>query len=249
MRTLPQTQALQVPALRAQAQLLATYVQSLDSQTLAKVMRISPALADKTRQTFANWTSDPAKQTAAIDSFVGDIYSGLRASELSPADRAYAQQHLFILSGLYGILCPFDGIQPYRLEMMYKFPTPPYDNLYHFWDRSVAKQLPAQGPILNLAAIEYSKLITPFVDESRLITPRFLTHDPKTGEPTFVVVHAKIARGAFARWVIQNRVEHLDDLVKFGEIGYQYVPSLSTPTEPVFVCQEFGGKGLSMRLA
>ncbi len=249
MRTPAADRPLQSPALIEQANKLAKYVRSLDANVLAKIMRISPALAQKTHQTFMEWTDEPAVQTAAMDSFVGDIYSGLRATDLSEADRAYAQRHLMILSGLYGILRPLDGIRPYRLEMMYKFPIAPYDNLYQFWGQQVAQQLPSSGSILNLAAIEYSKLITPFIDQDRIVAPRFLTRDPKSGEPTFVVVHAKIARGAFARWAIQNRIQDVNELKKFSDIGYQYDASLSSPAEPVFVCQEFGGKGLSMRLA
>ena len=248
MRTPTAKQPLHVPALLQQAQELVGYIRTLDSSVVSKVMRISPVLAQKTCQIFVDWSGESAAQSAAMDSFVGDIYSGLRATELSQADRDYAQQHLLILSGLYGILRPLDGIRPYRLELMYKFPDAQYANLYHFWGQTVANQVPHDGPLLNLAAIEYSKLVTPFVDQDRLIAPRFLTQDPKTGQPTFVVVHTKIARGAFARWVIQNRIEKISELVNFSDIGYHYDSKLSTPQEPVFVCREFGGKGLSMRL-
>lgn len=237
------------PALLPQAETLAAYLRTLSAGQLAAVMKISPALAAKTHQTYAAWTSEASRQTAAMDSFVGDIYSGLRATELSPADRLYAQEHLRILSGLYGVLRPLDGISPYRLEMAYKLPDEPYRNLYRFWGDQVAAQIASEVPILNLAAVEYSKLVMPFVDERRVITPRFLTINPKTHEPAFVVVHAKIARGAFARWVMQHRIEEAAALHNFADIGYRYAPHLSSPQEPVFICQEFGGKGLSMRLS
>lgn len=248
MRRPAPTQKLSLPALLPQAEKLAAYIKTLSPETLAKVMQISPALALKTKQTFAEWSGAPAEQSAAMDSFVGDIYSGLRATDLSPAERAYADQNLRILSGLYGILKPLDGVMPYRLEMAYKFPDSPYDNLYTLWDKAVAEQLSESGLILNLAAVEYSKLVTPYVDPERIIAPRFLTMNPKTNEPTFVVVHAKIARGAFARWVIQQHIEDESVLRDFTDIGYRYDAELSTRQEPVFVCQEFGGKGLSMRL-
>ena len=118
----------------------------------------------------------------------------------------YADAHLRILSGLYGILRPFDGISPYRLEMGYRLPRGRYANLYRFWGASIAEQLPASGRIVNLAANEYSKAVLPHVDPDRVVTPRFLTVDPASGEPKFVVVHAKIARGAFARWLVTARV-------------------------------------------
>jgi len=248
MRHVPSS-LLEKPALLSKAEQIAAYIKTLSPETLGRVMSISPSLATKTQQTFANWSTKPEEQTAAMDSFVGDIYSGLRSTELSPTDREYAQQHLRILSGLYGILRPLDGICAYRLEMTYKLPDEPFRNLYDFWGEAIADQVPANVPLLNLAANEYSKTVLPFVDESRVITPRFLTVDPKTKEPKFIVVHAKIARGAFARWVIQSRLENTSLLVNFSDIGYHYDASLSTPQEPVFVCQEFGGKGLSMRLA
>lgn len=238
----------QAPALLPQTTELAAYLQTLSPEALVRVMRISSALATKTHQVLADWTADPAHQSYAIDSFVGDIYSGLQASRLTPADRDFANEHLRILSGLYGILRPYDGISPYRLEMGYTLPDAPYANLYNFWGRSIAGTLPKEGLIVNLAAVEYSKTITPFVDQSRIITPKFLTVDPKTDEPTFVVVHAKIARGAFAHWMIVNRITGADALAAFNNIGYAYDAAQSTAAQPVFVCEEFGGRGLSMRL-
>lgn len=249
MRRVPAAEQLQQPALIDKAQQLAAYMRTLSPATLASIMKISPALAAKTHQGFAQWTNNPSDGSAAIDSFVGDIYSGLRATELSSKDREYAQQHLRILSGLYGILRPFDSICAYRLEMGYRLPDEPFQNLYAFWGKDIAQQLPESGPVLNIAALEYSKTFLPFIDPSRIITPKFLTVDPKTQEPKFVVVHAKIARGALARWAIQNRVTSASQLVLFDDIGYSYNAQLSSPQEPVFVCQEFGGKGLSMRLA
>lgn len=236
------------PQLLDQATELAAYIKTLSPQQLAKVMKISPTLANKTREVFAEWSVEPAQQSLAIDSFVGDIYSGLRASTLSTTDRDYAHQHLRILSGLYGILRPYDGIVPYRLEMGYRLPDAKYKNLYDFWDESIAKCLSKDELIVNLAAVEYSKTVLPFVDASRVITPRFLTIDPKTNEPVFVVVHAKIARGAFARWLITSRITGADRLPEFADIGYAFDAILSTAQEPAFVCYEFGGKGLSMRL-
>ncbi|HEX5596399.1 MAG TPA: YaaA family protein [Micromonosporaceae bacterium] len=238
---------LTTPALRGKAEELAGYLKSLSVEQLAGVMKISAALAGKTHEMLAEWSTEPELQSPAVDSFVGDIYSGLRAGELSGADRAYANERLRILSGLYGILRPDDGIRPYRLEMGYRLPDPPYVNLYDFWGDSVARCLPPDGVVVNLAAVEYSRTVTRFLDSDRLIAPRFLTVHPQTGEPTFVAVHAKIARGAFARWLLTARVEDPGKIIEFAEIGYRHVPSLSQPRQPAFVCEEFGGKGLSVR--
>ncbi|WP_433386126.1 YaaA family protein [Micromonospora sp. KLBMP9576] len=240
--------ALTTPALLDRAETLATYLKSLSAEQLAAVMEISPALAGRTHALLADWSVEAARQSPAIDSFAGDIYSGLRACDLSAADRAYAADRLRILSGLYGILRPHDAVQPYRLEMGYRLPDRPYDNLYRFWGESIARCLPPDGPIVDLAAVEYNKTVTPFLPRERFVSPRFLTVHPKTGEPRFVVVHAKIARGAFARWLVTARVEDPADIVGFAEIGYRHDPALSKPRQPAFVCREFEGKGLSVRL-
>jgi uncharacterized protein len=236
------------PALLDKAEQLAAYLKTLSPGQLQKSMSLSPELARKTHTLVAEWTSDPESQSPAIDSFTGDIYSGLHANDLPKADRDYADQVLFILSGLYGVIRPYDGICPYRLEMGYKLPDPQFKNLYAYWGESITECLPKEGLIVNLAADEYTKTVTRYVDPQRIVAPRFLTVSPKTGKPAFVVVHAKIARGAFARWLITNRTHQLPDLVHFDEIGYSYDQSLSTPGEPAFVCQTFQGKGLSIRL-
>ena len=241
------------PLLLDKAQQLGAYLKTLSPSQLAKIMNISSVLAEKTHDLVAAWTTNPENQSLAIDSFVGDIYSGLHANDLSPEDRDYANNGLRILSGLYGILRPFDGICPYRLEMGYKLPEPAFANLYNFWGRSIMNCLPPEGPIINLAAAEYAQAVTQFIDTAApktgyIVAPRFLTVNPKTGEPGFVVVHAKIARGAFARWLITNRIEHVTVLSQFNSLGYRFVKELSTPDSPTFVCETFGGKGLSIRL-
>lgn len=211
-------------------------------------MQISPKLAATTHALLSEWTSNPTLQRTAIDSFRGDIYSGLQVSGWSEQDRQYANRTLRILSGLYGILRPLDGIYPYRLEMGYKIPHSTQPNLYAFWQDSIANTLPESVPIINLSAVEYSKVLTPYINEARFITPRFLTISPKTNEPTFVVVHAKIARGAFANWLIKEGIDSVDALQNFTDLNYSYNQELSSANEPVFICNTFGGLGLSVRL-
>jgi cytoplasmic iron level regulating protein YaaA (DUF328/UPF0246 family) len=236
-----------VPVLLERAVELVTYLRTVPVDQLARVMSLSPDLAERTAERYTRWSAEPAAQSPAAATFVGDIYSGLRVDSFTAADRRYADTHLRILSGLYGILRPFDGISPYRLEMGYRLPPGPYANLYRFWGTAIAEQLPARGPIVNLAANEYAKVVLPHIAADRIVTPRFLTADQASGRPKFVTVHAKIARGAFARWLVTQRVTG-DALSDFADLGYRYDEALATPREPVFVCEEFGGKGLSVRL-
>lgn len=238
----------QAPKLLTEATELADYLRTLKAEDLQKSMQLSSAMAVKTRQLAHDWSANPSKLRPAIDAFLGDIYSGLQVQTFTPSDRTYANKHLFILSGLYGVLRAYDSIYPYRLEMGYKLPSEPYKNLYKFWGDKIANQLPKNSTIINLSAVEYTKAVFPHLPNATIITPRFLTVSPKTGKPTFVTVHAKVARGAFARWLIQHKIETANEITKFNDIGYTYDEATSTPEQPVFICQEFGGIGLSVRL-
>ena len=236
------------PEFLAQARELAKYIKSLSVVEIAAVMKVSPALAEKTKTLIGSWSSAPGKESPAIDSFLGDIYSGVQAHDLNRRDRNFAQKHLRIISGLYGVLKPLDGIAPYRLEMGYRLPDDRYRNLYSFWGDSLAQRMQGED-IINLSSGEYGNAVLPYVGDVEVVTPKFLSVSMKTKEPTFVVVHAKIARGACSHWLIKNRVQSFDDLKMFDEIGYKYNKKLSTPSEPVFVAKEFGGLGLSVRLS
>ncbi len=140
--------------------------------------------------TLTAWSTEPEQQSLAIDSFVGDIYSGLHANTLSKSDRDYAQWTLRILSGLYGILRPYDGVCPYRLEMGYKLPGHSFGNLYKYWGLDIAETLPKEGLVVNLSAVEYTKTVIPYIDITRVVTPRFLTvnarnRQTQTGDCTY----------------------------------------------------------------
>jgi hypothetical protein len=246
MRSSESSAGLRQPAFTKEAGQLNQLLKSLSNEQIEKAMHISGALAAKTKDTIGAWSMDG--KTLAIDSFIGDIYSGLRAQELSTADRDYADSVLWILSGLYGCLRPYDGVSPYRLEMGYKLPGTPFKNLYGFWGEKLAQQLPEQGMIVNVSSVEYTKAVLPFVDASRVITPNFLTINPKTGEPGFTAVHAKIARGAFARWLITTRITDPKRFREFNDLGYRFDEARSTDGAPVFTCKQFEGLGLSIRL-
>ncbi len=249
MRSAPRGKTMpRPPQLLEKACELHDILKAASPERIAVMMKISPALAQKTHALIATWNPSPENQSLAMDSFIGDIYSGLRAEELSQADRDYADRNLLILSGLYGILRPYDGIFPYRLEMGYKLTGPGFENLYEFWGDSIAECLSQKGAIINLASEEFSRPVIDFVDKNRVVTPQFLTMNQKTGKPSFVAVHSKITRGAFARWMIINKVEDVSELSQFRDLGYKFDKNLSKPAEPTFVCEEFGGKGLSIKM-
>jgi cytoplasmic iron level regulating protein YaaA (DUF328/UPF0246 family) len=238
--------ALGTPRLRLQAKELVDTWCTASSSDIESLMKVSPKKAEEVKRLYSEWSDSLELQTPAIDTFVGDIYSGLQVQTWSLEDRTYAQDHLLILSGLYGGLRACDGVMPYRLEMGYKLPDG--RSMYQFWGDSIASLIPSGTDyILNLSAVEYTKALLPHSGLSA-ITPKFLTINPKTGQPTFVAVHAKIARGAFARWVVQHRIEDTSKLIEFQELGYHYNETASTPDQPVFICEEFGGLGLSVRL-
>lgn len=229
------------------SQKLIAYLRGLSISQLETTMKISPAVAQRTYQQIHKWTTQPRNQTPAIDSFAGDIYSGLQSRDFNDIEREYANNHLYILSGLYGILKAGDSIMPYRLEMGYRLPDAPYQNLYAFWGDKIAAFLPAEGLIINLAAAEYTKAVLRYLPSDRIISPKFLTLDTQTNEPKFVTIHAKIARGAFAHWLIKHRCETIDEIVNFNELGYKFNASLSKQGQPVFICKKFAGLGLSVR--
>lgn len=238
----------QAPRLLAEAEELADYLKSLSVEQITASMKLSSLMGSKTHALTTEWNTEPNHQLPAIDAFLGDIYSGLQAQTFNKADRLFANEHLLILSGLYGVLRALDSIAPYRLEMGYRLPDEPYKNLYSFWGDAIAKSLPNDSTLVNLSAVEYTKAVLPHLTSTEIISPRFLTLDKKTKEPKFVVVHAKIARGAFARWLIQQRIETTQELNQFADLEYRFNADLSTPEVPVFVCNDFKGLGLSVRL-
>jgi uncharacterized protein len=241
--TMP-TRELTTPTFQAEATELVSQIASLSVTDVAKHMKVSAKLAQNVKYIYSSWTYTPP--SAAAECFRGDIYSGLRALEWNDKHKTYAQKHLRILSGLYGILRPYDAVQPYRLEAAYILPFANVTSLYGYWGNRLAKTLD-QNAIVNLTSAEYSKLILPHLTSQTVITPRFLTRS-SSGEPTFIAVHAKVARGAFARWMIINNITDSDSLHSFNDLSYSYAQDLSSVNEPVYICDNFGGIGLSQRL-
>ncbi len=199
-------------------------------------MQISEKLAKLNQQRFKDWnvpfSTENAKQ--AVLAFTGDVYDGLDASTLKTRDINFAQEHLRILSGLYGLLRPLDLIQPYRLEMGRPLKTRGADTLYAFWKETITQEL-NQRPgdlLVNLASQEYFKAINKRVLDKQIVTPVF--KDEKNGTLKIISFFAKKARGRMARYIIQNRIMHADGLRSFAEDGYVFEPDSSTPSEPVF---------------
>jgi len=228
------------PAFLDRSEVLVSKLRRLTSKQLMEFMEISDKLADLNRQRFKVWqppfTSDNAKQ--ALLAFTGDVYEGLEAATLKKRDIQYAQKHLRILSGLYGLLRPLDLIQPYRLEMGRPLETRGARNLYEFWRGAIVEALNAEkGDLLvNLASQEYFKAINRKKLEKTIISPAF--KDEKNGTFKIISFYAKKARGTMARYLITNRVTSVDGLLGFAEDGYMYNEALSKPGEPVFTRSE-----------
>ncbi|MCL4116147.1 UNVERIFIED_CONTAM: hypothetical protein GTU68_043887 [Idotea baltica] len=199
-------------------------------------MKISEDLAKLNRERFQAFDDNPAdiKTKQAAFAFAGDTYTGLQSDSLSVSDLAYAQDHLRILSGLYGVLRPMDCIQPYRLEMGRKLQTKAGATLYAYWGERIGQALDAaanETPIINLASNEYFKAAGKKM-RSTVITPAF--KEERDDGLKMIGLFAKKARGSMARYIVQNRVETLDDLKRFNTDGYKFNAELSTQTDWVF---------------
>lgn len=230
-----------------QASYLHKELRDMSKNQLANLMGLSRALTDGVQKQIDSW-DDGAKGSPAALTFRGDIYSGLSAESWDKSDAIFAQSHLLILSGLYGLLRPFDEIKPYRLEMGYKPLLSNGLSLDKFWEKALADRLDENDSYVNLSAKEYFKVIEKQLTTSNVISPKFLTISEKTKLPVFVTVHAKIARGSFAGWLIKNKIDDSKKIKSYDRLNYTYDQDLSSESMPVFVCRNFGGLGLSVRL-
>ena len=229
------------PAFQDDAVRLARTARNLTLADLQKLMHISPDLARLTRDRFRGFEDTPeadATRPAAL-AFAGDTYLGLEASSLDPEELAWAQEHLRILSGLYGLLRPLDAIQPYRLEMGSRLKTRRGGSLYDFWRTQLSEALNDQAKqvdtqvLVNCASQEYFTAVVPKALKLQVITPVFM--EDKGGAPKIVSFFAKRARGAMARFIVQNRLTDPAGLVDFDTGGYAYNAEMSTPDRPVFL--------------
>ncbi|MDA8746588.1 peroxide stress protein YaaA [Litoreibacter sp.] len=233
-----------MPEFQDDANTLAAAAGRLSTKKLGALMSISDSLAKLNYDRFKAFepVSTPENSKPAALTFAGDTYIGLEAASLDVDDLNYAQDHLRILSGLYGLLKPKDAIQPYRLEMGSRLKSGRKTSLYAYWGDKIALKLNAEGEaigadtLINCASQEYFGAVDLKALKLNVITPTFL--DDKPSGPKIVSFFAKQARGAMARFIIQNRITSPEGLADFDTGGYSYVPSRSTPQNPVFLRTE-----------
>ena len=231
------TETFSEPDFLAHSQVLVDELRELSPPDIQKLMKISPQLADLNFGRFLNWQAPftPNNARQALLAFTGDVYQGLDAGSLSEADFAFAQQHLRILSGLYGLLKPLDLMQAYRLEMGTKLANSRGKNLYEFWGTVITDALNAQGSdvLVNLASNEYYKSVKAKQLNAQVVTPVF--KDWKNGQYKIISFYAKKARGLMAAYIIKNRIEDVEQLKAFDVNGYYFSPESSKANEWVFL--------------
>ncbi|WP_076419590.1 peroxide stress protein YaaA [Colwellia sp. UCD-KL20] len=211
---------------------------------LSSLMGISDQLAGLNAARFGEWslpfTTDNAKQ--AVLAFSGDVYTGLQAYDFDDKSFDFAQQHLRILSGLYGLLKPLDLVQAYRLEMGTKLDNDRGANLYQFWGDIITNNLNTaleeQGDdvLINLASNEYFKSVKKKSLKATIVTPAF--KDWKNGQYKMISFYAKKARGLMANYIIENKISNINDLKNFDSAGYAYSEDLSKGNDWVFTRKE-----------
>lgn len=237
--TLPEGLTATRPEFGAEALALAGVAQQLTATQLRRLMDISQPLADLNAARFAGFIQAPLRPAALF--FAGDTYAGLEARTLDPDTLRFAQDHLRILSGLYGVLRPLDEIAPYRLEMGSKLKNPRGKDLFAFWRGHVADALNAAArtskarALVNCASTEYFGAVDTAALDLPVITPTFL--EQKGDQAKIVSFYAKKARGAMARFIAENRLTDPQDLKLFSTGGYVFDADRSTPQHPVFIRQ------------
>lgn len=227
------------PQFVQQASELVGILRPMAPAQLGELMSISDKLATLNATRYAQWSGSFTKDNSrqAVLAFNGDVYDGLQASTLSDADLDFAQKHLRILSGLYGVLRPLDRMQPYRLEMGTRLANPSGKDLYSYWKGTIAaalnKDLKGANPVLvNLASDEYFKAVDTKALKARVLQPVF--QDYKGGKYKIISFFAKKARGLMARYIIDKRITEADQLKMFDYAGYVYVPDASNESTFVF---------------
>tara|TARA_R110002051_G_scaffold76506_2_gene139742 strand:- start:2406 stop:3185 length:780 start_codon:yes stop_codon:yes gene_type:complete len=231
------------PAMHDAATELVEYAKALTVEELRTLMGLSPALAELNRDRFAQFQVDPDENAVrpAVFAFAGDTYQGLEAASLEPEELEFAQSHLRILSGLYGLLRPLDKIQPYRLEMGSRLRTNAGKSLYDFWGARLAEALNVEAQatnsslLINCASQEYFGAVDTKALEPTVVTPQFLEDKGDGTAPKIVSFYAKKARGAIARYIVQNRLKDIEALRDFDSGGYVWHEMKSTPERPVFI--------------
>lgn len=235
------TRSATLPKFRGRSAELIRLMRKKTAEEVSTLMNISTSLANLNVGRYRDWSPDftPANSKPAALAFNGDVYEGLEAKTLSRADLAWAQEHLVILSGLYGALRPLDLLQPYRLEMGIALENPAGKDLYDFWGDAISEELNSRTagdavsePVVNLASQEYFKAVNRRCLRSPVIDCVF--EDFKGGQFKIISFYAKRARGLMARHAIKRRVRTPAGLKTFKSEGYAYAPAASSPERLVF---------------
>ena len=230
------------PQFLSQSSKLIKTLKEKEPKDIASLMGLSDKLATLNFDRYQSWKASKVMSNNTKPSmlvFKGDVYQGLDAENFNSNQLRFAQKHLRILSGLYGILRPMDVIKPYRLEMGTKLQTPKGKNLYEFWGSSiqdnVLDDLNSQKSdlLINLASKEYFSVLGKMPDYVNVISPVF--KDYKNGKHKIISFYAKRARGLMAKWIIQQKIKDFEKLSDFNLDGYYYSEKESTLTEPVFL--------------
>jgi len=233
-----------LPEFMDESEKLVKTLRRYPKRKLGDLMNISESLAELNAQRFDQWQPDvdPQKARPAIQAFRGDVYVGLDVDSLGKRDLNYAQKHLRILSGLYGVLKPLDLMQAYRLEMGTSLKTRRGKSLYEFWGDRITQHLNEelashkQPLVVNLASNEYFKSVNKTKLDGTLMSPVF--KDEKKGQYKVISFFAKKARGAMARYLIQERVSTENMVFDFDALGYRYDETQSSEGCPVFLRSE-----------
>ena len=242
--TAPQTTVATQPDFLDHSQALIDELRQLSPPQVAELMGISAKLGDLNFGRFLNWhtpfTPENAKQ--AVLAFKGDVYTGMQAETFGKGDFTFAQKHLRILSGLYGLLRPLDLIQPYRLEMGTSFANARGKNLYQFWGDIITDRINEElaalksKVVVNLASNEYYQAVNTRRLNAEVITPVF--KDRKNGQYKIISFFAKKARGMMSAYIIRERLKKPEDIKGFTTGGYAYSEAMSSPKEWVFTREE-----------
>ena len=226
------------PIFADQAHKINNTIKNLSAPDLSSLMNISPKLSELNWSRNQEFQKIDSKEKEAIFAFNGDVYDGIDANTINTSNHEKLQNSLRILSGLYGILKPFDKIKAYRLEMGTKISINGSKNLYDFWKENVTKslvnELNENDIIVNLASNEYFSVIDKSLILNTIITPQF--KDFKNGKLKIISFYAKKARGLMTRFLIDNEINSLSDIESFNSSGYMFSQNETTnPLEPVFV--------------
>ena len=229
-----------MPRFQQQSQALLKLMKTFTPEDLSKLMKISDKLAVLNFERFQqmSFPLETKNTIPAIFAFNGAVFQGINIASFSIPDLVYAQNHLNIISGLYGLLRPLDGIMPYRLEMGTALKSDYFTNLYHFWGEKLQQQLIQslntnnENVLVNLASNEYFKALVSKSLSARIITPVF--KDFKNGKYKMITIYAKQARGFMTSFILKNRIEVPDEIKLFDEAGYEYNDHLSKGDEWVF---------------